>query len=92
MLPEYPAHLSDLAGHIVNDGIEHFELFNEIKSVLTIYRNRPPFTYLRPIKLDTSAATKPVRDVRDAIITKLNGAFALMARERFRLRCKPPGR
>jgi len=79
MRPEYPAHLSDLAGRIANDGVEHFDRFNEIRSVLAIYSEQPPFPYLRPIKLDPSAATKGARDVRDEIITNLSGAFALMA-------------
>jgi hypothetical protein len=79
MRPEYPGHLSDLAGRIVNEGIEHFERFREIRSVLSIYPNQPPFPYLREISVDASAKTKVAREIRDTIVKTLSGAFALMA-------------
>jgi hypothetical protein len=89
MRPEYPAHLSDLAGRIVNEGVEHFDRFSEIKSVLSIYPKEPPFPYLREIKLDPSAATKPARDVRDTIVAKLGEAFALMGAGDFGSAARP---
>ena len=81
--PDYPAHLNDLAGRIVNEGVEHFNLFHEIRSVLSIYPKQPPFPYLRPIGVNHTAPTAGAREIRGRIIANLRGAFARMARSDF---------
>jgi len=78
--PEYQT-LSELAGRIVNDGVEHFARFRDIRSMLRVYGKQQP--YLRPIQLGTRAQASAALQAFDDIKRNLTEAYRELAQGNF---------
>jgi Ferritin-like len=77
--PEYPPHLNELAGRIVNEGVQHFERFHEIKTVLRIYEGVTPIPYLRPITKGSTIQAASAVAAFDAIVNNLTVAYTRLS-------------
>jgi len=77
--PGYPRHLSDIVGRIVNDGVQHFVRFRDLKAVLSLYKDLNPPPYLRPLPLASMNEAKAALEAYQAILTGLKRAYAAMA-------------
>ncbi len=78
----YPPHLSELAGRIVSDGMQHYNRLRDVGSVLGRYRNAdPPYPYLREIRRGTPEESEAALAAYRAVIEKLSQAYALLARQ-----------
>jgi hypothetical protein len=80
----YPAHLSELAGRIVNDGLQHYNRLRDVRGVLARYKTAdPPYPYLRELQLGTPAQTAAALTAYGEITAKLSQAYSLLARGDF---------
>jgi hypothetical protein len=77
--PAFPRHLSDLVGRIVNDGVQHFVRFRDLKAVLSLYRDLDPPPYLRPLQLASNNVAKAALDAYQAILGGLERAYTAMS-------------
>ena len=80
---QYPPHLNELAGRIVNEGVQHFERLSEIKTVLRIYEGVTPIPYLRPIAVGSTANAADALAAFDTIVTNLKVAYARLSLGQF---------
>jgi hypothetical protein len=82
--PTYPAHLSELAGRIVSDGLQHYTRLRDVRSALARYSEAEPlYPYVRELKLGTPEQAKAALAAHGEITTKLSSAYSLLARGAF---------
>jgi hypothetical protein len=81
--PEYPPHLSELAGRIVNEGVQHFERFKEIRAVLRIYEGVTPIPYLRPITTGSTTQAATALAAFAAVVDNLTVSYTALAAGQF---------
>jgi hypothetical protein len=79
--PTYPSHLSELAGRVVNDGLQHYTRLRDVRGVLARYEAaEPPYPYLRELKVGTSEQAAAALTAYREITAKLSQAYSLLAR------------
>jgi Ferritin-like len=82
--PTYPPHLSELAGRIVSDGLQHYTRLRDVRGVLARYATAdPPYPYLRELQLGTPEQTTAALTAYRDITAKLSRAYSLLAQGDF---------
>jgi hypothetical protein len=80
----YPSHLSELAGRMVSDGLQHYTRLRNVRGVLARYETAdPPYPYLRELQLGTPEQTAAALTAYRDITAKLSQAYSLLAHSDF---------
>jgi hypothetical protein len=80
----YPSHLSELAGRMVSDGLQHYTRLRDVRGVLARYKAAdPPYPYLRELQLGTPEQTATALTAYRDITAKLSRAYSMLARGAF---------
>jgi hypothetical protein len=74
--PIYPAGMRQIAGRIVNDGMEHYSRFRDMRSLFRTYNGVEPAPYLRPIRPGPRDEAKLALDLFISILDSLNQAYS----------------
>jgi hypothetical protein len=75
----YPSHLSELAGRMVSDGLQHYTRLRDVRGVLARYKTAdPPYPYLRGLQLGTPEQTAAALAAYGEITAKLSQAYLLL--------------
>ena len=80
----YPSHLSELAGRMFSDGLQHYTRLRNVRGVLARYQTaEPPYPYLRQLEPGTSEQAAAALAAYGEITMKLSQAYEYLARGGF---------
>jgi hypothetical protein len=82
--PTYPLHLSELAGRMVSDGLQHYTRLRDVRGVLARYQTaEPPYPYLRQLEPGTPEQAAAALTAYGEITMKLSQAYEYLAQGDF---------
>ena len=80
----YPSHLSELAGRMFSDGLQHYTRLRNVRGVLARYQTaEPPYPYLRQLEPGTPEQAAAALAAYGEITMKLSQAYEYLARGGF---------
>jgi hypothetical protein len=80
----YPSHLSELAGRMFSDGLQHYTRLRDVRGVLARYQTaEPPYPYLRQLEPGTPEQAAAALAAYGEITMKLSQAYEYLARGGF---------